>query len=824
LAKKKVLLVDADLRSLRVLEVSLRKAGYNVTCAQDGQAALEIVEHQSPDLVIADTKLPQLDGYALVRRLRDSREHASLPVIFLASQRSVEDKIRGLELGVEDYLTKPIFVRELLARVNVVLARRTQESLSDQRLSASMKTRFAGSIQDMTVVDLLQTFEVSRKSGTITLKSGSRLGHVWFKEGRLVDAEVGPLRGEEAVYRLLVWSEADFEVDFGGGERDEVVETATSVLVMEGMRRADDWGRLVEQLPPLGAVFEVDHERLVDRLSEIPDELNGILRLLDGRRTLMDVVDESPFEDLSTLTTLSKLYFEGLLVPSSTGEPQRVASATSLPGVVVDPTATPPPSAEGASATDATTATNEAPLERSTPTRPLPAPTGQPVTAIPPRLAHGGRARARSYTPSALRGPANEVRTLRLPAIAPPPTTEDALRRSRSALDDAAESHRVEAEDSAPLGARTQPMAAMDPAMFGAPPGAPSTEPSPTLGPRAALESPPPDDESSLGGANEAPERLAAEDAAPPSGRDEDAAFDGPGSAEIVFAKRSSVVDWAERAPARAEDGEPRGLGDDDGADAYEDPNGDEDASPHERVPAAAWGRADGSDDGRDPRRPARTSGRTVAFTLVALVMVVSALVLVARYAYRGEHDTAAGLGLPLRDAAAPSASVAGSASSPAVPTLASGTVAPIVPPTMTAPTADVPPVVVPTSTVAHSVASGPRPTGKPAAAGGSAAAVVTSAPGAVDAGIVDASASEGLTQAAQKALENENIRAATRAADLAGKATQQDPTNAEAWLTLGAAYHNLGRKAQALQAYRTCAQKASGPRVAECRALAGMD
>ena len=85
---------------------------------------------------------------------------------------------------------------------------------------------------------------------------------------------------------------------------------------MEGMRRLDEWGRLLEQLPPLETTFEVDHEQLVERLNEVPDELNGILRLFDGRRTLLDVVDESPFEDLSTLSTVSKLFFEGLLVVS----------------------------------------------------------------------------------------------------------------------------------------------------------------------------------------------------------------------------------------------------------------------------------------------------------------------------------------------------------------------------------------------------------------------------------------------------------------------------------------------------------------------------
>lgn len=342
MAKKKILLVDADPRSLRVVEVSLRKAGYNVACVEDGIAALEVLPAQLPDLVICDTKLPRLDGYGFVRRMKELPELsglATIPVIFLATQRSVEDKIRGLELGVEDYLTKPIFVRELLARVNVVLARRAQESMATRVAASSTPTaRFAGSIQDMTVVDLLQTFEVSKRSGVVTFKSGPKLGHVWFADGKLVDAEIGNLRGEEAVYRLLVFSEADFEVDFGPVERDDVVEATTAGLIMEGMRRADEWGRLVEQLPPLEHVYEVEHERLLDRLSEIPDELNGILRLLDGHRSLMDVVDDSPFEDLSTLATLSKLYFEGLLASVKVRRERFVPSEAPLP-MLASPTA-----------------------------------------------------------------------------------------------------------------------------------------------------------------------------------------------------------------------------------------------------------------------------------------------------------------------------------------------------------------------------------------------------------------------------------------------------------------------------------------------------
>jgi len=314
LAKQQLLLVDADPRSVRVLEVSLKKAGYSVTTAGDGVDALSKIELSTPDLILSDTKLPGLDGYAFVRRLKERPEWAAIPVVFLTSQKSIEDKIRGLELGVEDYLTKPIFVRELIARVNLLLTRRTQEGIAT-RQSQTGRTKFQGSIQDMAVVDLLQTFEVSRKSGVLHVHNNAHSAKILFREGKIIDAQLGALRGEEAVYRTLIWNDGSFEVEFTIVRAEDIIEVSTQGILMEGMRRVDEWGRLLEQLPPLSTVFDVDHAQLLERLNEIPDELNGILKLFDGKRTLLDVVDGSPFEDLSTLSTITKLYFEGLLIP-----------------------------------------------------------------------------------------------------------------------------------------------------------------------------------------------------------------------------------------------------------------------------------------------------------------------------------------------------------------------------------------------------------------------------------------------------------------------------------------------------------------------------
>lgn len=324
-AKQQLLLVDADPASVRVLEVSLKKAGFSVTTATDGQDALSKLEMSSPDLILTDTRLPRIDGYEFVRRVKELPGMSAVPIVFLTSQKSVEDKIRGLELGVEDYLTKPIFVRELIVRVKLLLTRRTQQTMANASPS-SRRTHLSGELADMGVVDLLQTFELARKSGWVTLRDGQLEAVIHFRDGKVVDAEHAKLRGEEAVYRCLIWTQGTFNVEFAPIDREEIILTSTQGLLMEGMRRVDEWGRLCEQLPPLDTIFRVDGELLAERLNEIPDELNGVLRLFDGSRSLMDVVDESPFEDLSTMATVTKLYFEGLLL---------VAEAPAHPEAVV---------------------------------------------------------------------------------------------------------------------------------------------------------------------------------------------------------------------------------------------------------------------------------------------------------------------------------------------------------------------------------------------------------------------------------------------------------------------------------------------------------
>jgi len=321
-AKQHLLLVDGDAKSLRVMEVSLKKAGFQVTTAIHGKDALEKVQISPPDLVLADTRMPEMDGFELCRVLKSDERFRHIPYVFLTNQKSVEFKVKGLELGGDDYLTKPIYIKEIVTRVKMIL----QKVEKERHEKRETKAGFAGSLSDMGVVDLVQTFEIGRKTGTIKLE-GERTGVIYFREGKVIDSELGRLKGENAFYRMLNTFEGKFEVGFQPVDRPERIEMSTQGLLMEGMRRLDEWGRMLEQLPPLETVFELDYTQLADRLSEIPDEVNGLLRLFDGRRPLARVVDDSDFEDLAALGIISKLYFEGLIkelgAPPAPEEPSK---------------------------------------------------------------------------------------------------------------------------------------------------------------------------------------------------------------------------------------------------------------------------------------------------------------------------------------------------------------------------------------------------------------------------------------------------------------------------------------------------------------------
>lgn len=143
---QRVLVVDDEPRMVGMIRMNLLLEGFQVVEAHDGLSALEMVRTQLPDLVLLDIMMPKLDGYETLRMLR---EFSSIPVILLTAKGEEDDKVRGLELGADDYITKPFGPRELVSRIRAVL-RRAESATSvperailkiDDRLSVDFNRR-----------------------------------------------------------------------------------------------------------------------------------------------------------------------------------------------------------------------------------------------------------------------------------------------------------------------------------------------------------------------------------------------------------------------------------------------------------------------------------------------------------------------------------------------------------------------------------------------------------------------------------------------------------------------------------------------------------
>ncbi len=145
--KVRIVTADDDPQLLRLIARNLEFEGYDVETASDGLLALEQIERSAPDMVLLDIMMPRMDGFTVCQRVR---EFSAVPIIIITARGQDQDKVKGLDLGADDYLTKPFSVEELLARVRAVL-RRTQFQ-SDEAMVGRATTATIGAL----VIDYTQ--------------------------------------------------------------------------------------------------------------------------------------------------------------------------------------------------------------------------------------------------------------------------------------------------------------------------------------------------------------------------------------------------------------------------------------------------------------------------------------------------------------------------------------------------------------------------------------------------------------------------------------------------------------------------------------------
>jgi CheY-like chemotaxis protein len=281
----RILVADDDAWILRMVTTVLKKRGYEVDTAPDGEVAYERALSNPPDLLITDVMMPNVDGWTLVKQMREHPVLREVPVIFLTALSSDDDRIHGFRLGADDYLPKPFRFEELDLRVARTLRRTlppppppptAQQPATTppppppghgagEDAASGLETALAGDLSEIGLPMLLTMLEMEQKNGMLELTHEQEgVAELYLKRGRVVHATLDYTPGgddvkasgndgdddgdelswgvedAECVYYLLKWTEGRFEFKPGNVAMEDRVGASTTQLLMEGARRLDE--------------------------------------------------------------------------------------------------------------------------------------------------------------------------------------------------------------------------------------------------------------------------------------------------------------------------------------------------------------------------------------------------------------------------------------------------------------------------------------------------------------------------------------------------------------------------------------------------------
>jgi two-component system, OmpR family, response regulator len=194
-ARPRLLVVEDDPNIVELLSASLRFAGFDVTAATSGADAVTTARTSQPDLVVLDVMLPDLDGFEVIRRLRETG--VRIPVVFLTARDATDDKVRGLTLGGDDYVTKPFSLEELTARIRAVLRRTALDAPESAKLTfadleldeESHEVRRDGRLVSLSPTEFKLLRYLMLNAGRV-LSKAQILDHVWQYDFRGDDSIV----------------------------------------------------------------------------------------------------------------------------------------------------------------------------------------------------------------------------------------------------------------------------------------------------------------------------------------------------------------------------------------------------------------------------------------------------------------------------------------------------------------------------------------------------------------------------------------------------------------------------------------------------------
>jgi CheY-like chemotaxis protein len=202
-----VLVVDDEPNIVTIMGYELKKEGYTVLTAADGQQALDLARSQPPDLIIADVMMPVMDGYELCRKVKENPSLRAIPFIFLTAKAGQDNQVYGYSIGAQKYLTKPTKREQLLKVVNL----RLKAAADARALFAKKAKKFDGDLAVISVFSLLDMYYIGGWTGEIDMwHPDGRAGRIEVRDAEITACSIDGKEDTGSFTQLLTWDQGMF--------------------------------------------------------------------------------------------------------------------------------------------------------------------------------------------------------------------------------------------------------------------------------------------------------------------------------------------------------------------------------------------------------------------------------------------------------------------------------------------------------------------------------------------------------------------------------------------------------------------------------------
>jgi len=302
--RRTVLIADPDRDVLKQLGNALHDRGYDVRAARDGSKALEKAILVHPDVVLIDGECPLIPPRKFVQIIRSNPTTEDIPIIVMGHGEPDENVVLGYREG---FVRKPFNTDELHSLLAATLRKMaTAEEVREEG------REIEGNLAQISLVDLLQIFNINRKTGLLEIKANGNQGRIYVYEGNVVHASAGKHRSEKSLFRLLQWRDGTFAFIPEKTTTDLNIRRSTDVLLLEGARQSDELERLQAELPGAKVRLESVPE-LKERYEGLHPVTQQIMDLLEFYNTVEELMEHSRVSDFETCRAIRTLMDKGAL-------------------------------------------------------------------------------------------------------------------------------------------------------------------------------------------------------------------------------------------------------------------------------------------------------------------------------------------------------------------------------------------------------------------------------------------------------------------------------------------------------------------------------